>query len=405
MAVATVARAVVVKAAVASADKLLTKALKFERDGCLAVLLFFCTFAGQDNKRNKNMKFKVLFVMAAVAVLASCSSKKVTTLKCNFPSPESAPASVQILVGTQLDTMVAVVDGKLETKIPADKRLLSYVVSEKQPLQFVSDGSTITVDFTNKSVVSSDKNGVNKRLKDYLDWQDEFMREFQSKNAGLPEEEKEAYMEETLQEYNAHLKEVIKQNPDNVLALMCISSLELDDDEALLEILQSLSPEMKEIPSIGGTIKVLEGQLSSAEGRPFLDFSAVQDPEDPENSTVKLSDYVGKGKYILVDFWASWCGPCREEMPYIKEVYEKYHGDNFDIVGVAINDRPDDSKAAVEVLEIPWNQILNAQQVPADLYGIQYIPHVILFGPDGTILKRNLHKESIGEAVAEALGE
>ena len=131
----------------------------------------------------------------------------------------------------------------------------------------------------------------------------------------------------------------------------------------------------------------------------------MQDPEDPENSTVKLSDYVGKGKYILVDFWASWCGPCREEMPYIKEVYEKYHGENFDIVGVAINDRPDDSKAAVEVLEIPWNQILNAQQVPADLYGIQYIPHVILFGPDGTILKRNLHKESIGEAVAEALGE
>ena len=351
------------------------------------------------------MKTNVLFVMAAVALMASCASREYTTVKCSFPSPESAPASVQIMVGSQVDTMVAVVDGKMEAKIPANPRSLAYIVSAKQPLQFVSDGSVITVDFAEKSVVSSDKNGVNKRLKDYLAWQETFMREFQQKNAGLSEEEKEAYMEETLNEYNKHLKEVIKKNPDNVLALMCVSSLELDDDAEMLKILKGLSPKMKEIPSIKNMIKVLDGQQATAEGKPFVDFTVVQDPDDPDNSTVKLSDYVGQGKYILVDFWASWCGPCKEETPYIKEVYEKYKGDRFDVVGVAVSDKPADTKAAIEELEMPWNQILNAQRIPSGLYGIQYIPHIILFGPDGTILKRGLRGEAIGEAVAEALGE
>ena len=351
------------------------------------------------------MKRNLFVALAALAVLASCNSQKVTTVKCNFPSPESAPAAVQILVGNLLDTTVAVMDGKLEAKIPADKRTLSYIISENQPLQFISDGSTITVDFTDKSVVSSAKNGVNDRLKAYQAWQETFMREFQEKNAALPEEEQDAFLEETLNEYNARLLQVIKENPDNVLALMAYSSLDLDDQDEMLKVLQGLAPNMKEEPSIHAAITALETRQTTAEGKPFVDFTVVQDPQDAENTTVKLSDYVGQGKYILLDFWASWCGPCREETPYIKGVYEKYYGDRFDVVSVAIGDKPEDSRAAIQELGMTWNQIVNAWQEPARLYGVQYIPHLILFGPDGTILKRDLRGEAIEAAVAEALGQ
>ena len=120
---------------------------------------------------------------------------------------------------------------------------------------------------------------------------------------------------------------------------------------------------------------------------------------------MRLSDYVGKGKYVLVDFWASWCNPCIEETPFLKEVYNKYKGDNFDMVSVAVSDKREDTIAMANNLGITWNQIINAQQIPASVYGIEYIPHIILFGPDGTILKRDLRGEAIGQAVAEALGK
>ena len=113
---------------------------------------------------------------------------------------------------------------------------------------------------------------------------------------------------------------------------------------------------------------------------------------------------MGNGKYVLVDFWASWCGPCRAEMPNLVNVYNTYHGDNFDMLSVAVMDEVEDTREAAKAVGIVWNQIVNAQEIPAKAYGIEAIPHVILFGPDGTILKRNLRGEAIGEAVKEALG-
>ena len=92
-------------------------------------------------------------------------------------------------------------------------------------------------------------------------------------------------------------------------------------------------------------------------------------------------------------------------MPNLRAVYEKYHGDKFDMLSVAVWDKLDDTIQAAKEENIVWNQIMNAQRIPTDIYGITGIPHIILFGPDGTILKRNLRGEAIGEAIAEALAE
>lgn len=123
---------------------------------------------------------------------------------------------------------------------------------------------------------------------------------------------------------------------------------------------------------------------STEEGAMFTDFEIAQ----PDGKVARLSDYVGKGKYILVDFWASWCGPCKREIPNIKAAYEKYKGDKFDVLSVAVWDKPEDTAKAAAEHGVVWNQIVDAQKVPTDIYGIDGIPHLILFGPDGKIVKR-----------------
>lgn len=131
----------------------------------------------------------------------------------------------------------------------------------------------------------------------------------------------------------------------------------------------------------------------------YIDFKAVQ----PDGTVVKLSDYVGKGKYILVDFWASWCGPCREEIPHLKDLWYEFKGDNFDIVGAPVFDKPENTQEAVDEFKIPWKQILSVPESVPEAYGFNYIPYIILISPDGTVLERDLRGEAVREAVKKYL--
>ncbi len=141
-----------------------------------------------------------------------------------------------------------------------------------------------------------------------------------------------------------------------------------------------------------------EAASKSAEGQMFTDFQAEYD-----GKTYKLSDYVGRGKYVLVDFWASWCGPCKAEIPNLIKVYNQYKGDKFEVLGVATWDEPKATLRSIEQMKIPYPQILNAQRAGSDAYGITGIPQIILFGPDGTILKRDLRGEQIEATIKELL--
>ena len=141
-----------------------------------------------------------------------------------------------------------------------------------------------------------------------------------------------------------------------------------------------------------------EAASKTATGQMFTDFQA-----EYNGKTYKLSDYVGRGKYVLVDFWASWCGPCKAEIPNLIKVYNQYKGDKFEVLGVATWDEPKATLKAIEQMQIPYPQILNAQRAGSDAYGITGIPEIILFGPDGTILKRNLRGEQIEATIKELL--
>ena len=106
----------------------------------------------------------------------------------------------------------------------------------------------------------------------------------------------------------------------------------------------------------------------------------------PDGKPINLSDFVGRGNYVLADFWASWCSPCIAEIPHVIELHEKYKDKGLKVIGITVRDAPEKSGKMVEEKHIPFPQIYESK--PMSTYGVLGIPYTILFAPNGTIIER-----------------
>lgn len=184
-------------------------------------------------------------------------------------------------------------------------------------------------------------------------------------------------------------------------ALISENVKNIETDSIIIDLFYMLSPEQKAelfttVPAerwlTEGMAKVqkkYEAELRTAPGQPYTDIAALK----ADGTPVKLSEVIGTADYVLVDFWASWCRPCRQLLPVLKELYTSYHpSGKLEILGVSLDRDEAEWLKALEEEELPWIQIRDQREEPynpGDVYGITAIPTTLLIDREGKIVMRN----------------
>lgn len=201
---------------------------------------------------------------------------------------------------------------------------------------------------------------------------------------GSREEWAVVYENEWVPRFKQQVIDCYQGHTDDVVGYVLTQFMTVMSPDEQLDLMNGFGPWLSATKRVSTTKATLEAQKATAVGQPYVDVKGT----DADGNPVSLSDYVGKGNYVLVDMWASWCGPCKREIPNLANVYNLYKDKGLTVLGIYVWDKVENLAPAIEKEGITWPQIIDSNETATKLYGVQGIPCIMLIGPDGTILDR-----------------
>lgn len=340
-------------------------------------------------------KFSI-FLSAGVLAMSACAIEAQPNYTVNVSVDPSTENTMAYLLNWDSDTKIdsVIVSGSTASfkGNVTDPFLGRVIVNGSRGPIFIVEPGTINIDTNGKATGTT----LNEKMQSYYTKAGELEAQYKALN--LNDSVQKATADSIVEVFQKLPETACAENAGNPVGLFWFLQGAYEMGLPELDAAIAKTPALGESKRVQSLRNALLAKAETAEGKHYKDFAVTYD-----GKTEKLSDYVKPGRYTLVDFWASWCGPCIRQTKVIKELYNKYKDKGLDVVGVAVWDEVPNTLAAIKSHGLDWPCILNAQTIPTDLYGISGIPCIILINPEGIIVSRDKQSQELIDAVDNAM--